>query len=222
MPFDRLKEDVQRWGFAKSLYIRVMRRLQEWLRFRLFVVHTRLLDPDAPRNPIPEDCSVRVLDEHELQEFSRNPELGLSDAFISAASARGDVCFGYLERDDLVAYTWVANKTAPAEDGFWVLFRPEYSYGYKALTLPSHRGQHLQEHIVHLTDRWQTAHGRRYNIDYIDTLNLASIAADRRYGNRPVGYAGYLRWFGSRVPFHSPGVRAHRFSFHLPTSANAL
>lgn len=215
-PLDALRQDVSRWGLTKSLYIRVMRRLENHLRFRLFVIHTRPLDPNAPQDPLPADCSARVLDQKDLVRFSRNPDLGLSEAFIAKAWARGDACFGYLEHNELVAYTWVGTKPTPAEGGLWVRFNEGHSYGYKALTLPSHRGRHLQEPLIHLTDRWQTSRGLLYNIDYIRTVNLASIVANRRYGNRPIGYAGYLMWFGRTLPFRSPGVKARGFQFFVP------
>jgi hypothetical protein len=217
MQFENFREDVRRWGLTKSLYLRVMRRLEKYLGFRLFVIHSRPLDPNAPQDVIPDDCSARVLEEQELVQFSRNPDLGLSEDFVAKASARGDVCFGYLERGSLVSYVWVGSKPTPAEVGLWVQFGEGHSYGYKALTLPSHRGRHLQECLTHLSDRWLTSHGYRYNIDYIHTLNLPSIVADRRYGNRPIGYAGYVRWFGRTLAFRTPGVKARGFRFFIPT-----
>jgi hypothetical protein len=211
-----LRQDIRRWGANKALYVRTMRRLEKYLRFRLFVIHTRTLDPNAPRDAIPSGCEARVLDSEELLHFSHDPALGLSSDFVAKAAARRDVCFGYLEQGMLVAYTWVGTQSTPAEEGLWVRFGERYSYGYKALTLASHRGRHLQECLVHLTDRWQTARGLLYNIDYIHTLNLPSIVANRRYGNRPLGYAGYLMWFGRKIPFRTPAVAARGFGFFVP------
>ena len=217
MSFENLRADIRRWGVVKSVYLRVMRRAEKFLRFRLFVVHARALDPDAPEDELPPGCSTRLILEPELIEFSRDPMLSLSPDSIRKAIARGDLCFGYLERGKLVSYTWIATKPTPAEAGLWVRFSDGHSYGYKGLTLPSHRGRHLPECLVHLTDRWQTAHGCRYNIDYIHTLNLPSIAADRRYGNRPIGYAGYVRGFRRVIPFRSRGAKARGFEFFVPT-----
>ncbi len=219
MPFDNLRDDVRRWGIVKSVYVRVMRLAETCLRFRLFVVHARELNPAAPEDDLPPGCVARVMLESELIEFSRDPMLGLSADSIRRAIARGDVCFGYLERGKLVSYTWVATQPTPAEAGLWVRFGDGHSYGYKALTLPSHRGRHLLECLVHLTDRWQTSHGCRYNIDYIHTGNLPSIVADRRYGNRPIGYAGYVRGFRRVIPFRTRGAKARGFEFFVPSRA---
>lgn len=218
MQFENLRQDIRRWGLTKSLYLRVMRRLEKYLSFRLFVVSTRAFDPSAPHDVIPDDCAVRVLREQELVQLSRNPELDLSQDFIAKASARGDICFGYLERGALVSYCWAGHKPTPAEAGLWVRFGEGHSYGYKALTLASHRGRHLQECLMHLADRWLTSHGYRYNINYIHGLNLPSIVANRRYGDQPIGYVGYVRWFGRTFPFRSPGVKAGGFGFFIPTA----
>ncbi len=216
MYLDNFRQDLRRWGWTKSLYVRVIRRAEKYLGFRLFVVHTRPLDPNAPANPVPSGCVVRALGVQELIQFARDPRLGMTADSIRAATGRGDICFGYLEHGVLVAYAWIATKATPAEAGLWVRFAAAHSYAYKALTVPSHRGRHLQEHVVHLMDRWQTSHGCRYNIDYIHTTNLPSIAADRRYGNRPVGYAGYLKWRGRMIPFRSRGAKARGFEFFTP------
>lgn len=216
------RTDVARWGLTKSIYMRVMRRLERLLRFRLFVIHARLLDPNAPHDVIPADCSVRALEQEEIEQFARNPELGMTSDFVSNACARGDLCFGYLERGVLVAYVWIGLQSTSAEDGMWVEFGPGHSYGYKALTLASHRGRHLQERLVHLSDRTLTSRGYLYNIDYIHTLNFPSIVADRRYGNRPIGYAGYLNWFGRTIPFRTPGVKARGFRFTHPPPVDGV
>ncbi len=218
MRFDKLREDMQRWGLIKALYVRVMWRLQNYLGFRLFVVQSRVLDSNVPDDDIPEGSSARLLEEDELAEFCRDQSLGLSESLVAKACARGDVCFGYLERGSLVSYKWIATRSTSAEAGLWVHFANGYSYSYKALTVPSHRGRHLQECVVHVSDRWRTSQGLRYNIGYIDTRNLASIAADRRYGNRPVGYAGYINWFGRVVPFRTPGAKACGFGFFSPSA----
>ncbi len=210
---DNVREDIRRWGVIKALYVRVMWRLQKYLGFRLFVVHSRVLTGDVPDDDIPDGSSVRMLGEDELTEFSRDPSLGLSASFVAGARARGDVCFGYLERGLLVSYEWIGTKPTPAEAGLWVRFGEGYSYSYKAFTVPAHRGRRLQQRLVHRSEHWRISQGSRYNIGYIDTRNLASIAADRRYGNRPVGYAGYLNWFGRVVPFRTPGAKARGFRF---------
>ena len=197
--------------------MRVARCLERYAGIHLFVVHTRPLNAEIGEPVVPAGCSVRLMAEDELIESAaRNPELGLQAESIVDALARGDICVGYIDQGALVSYTWIGMAAMPMEAGLWIRFGEGYSYGYKALTLPSHRGRHLQESLIHVSDPWLTAHGYRYNMDYIRTDNFASIVADRRYGNRPVGYAGYVKCRGRTWPFHSPGVKARGFRIYAP------
>ncbi len=220
MRTDRIREDIQRSGIIKALYIRAMWRLQKYLGFRLFVVHARELNADVPDHEMPQGCSIRMLEEAELVEFCRDPALGLSESSVRQACARGAVCFGYLDQGSLVAYKWMATGPTPAEAdaGLWVRVGDGYSYSFKALTAPSHRGRHLRKVLIDFCEHWRTSQGWRYSIGYVDTRNLASIAAGRRSNNRPVGYVGYVNWFGRVVPFRTPGAKAVGFSFFLPSA----
>jgi hypothetical protein len=206
-------EDVRRWGFARATFVRVMRRIERLLRFRTFVIHARALDPTILPDRIPDGASIRVLTEAELLHFASDPSLDMTHASIKASCARGDVCFGYVEGQTLVSYSWYSTAPTRAEPGLWVRFAEGYSYSYKSFTLPSHRGRHLQHILLRAAEASRTAQGLRYNVDYIHVLNLPSITADRRYGNRPIGYAVIARWFGNIYPFHSPGAKRHGFAF---------
>lgn len=169
MRTDRIREDIQRWGVIKALYVRVMWRLQEYLGFRLFVVHARELNADVPDHDMPEGCSIRMLEEKELVEFCRDPSLGLTESSVAKACARGAVCFGYLDQGSLVAYKWIATGPTPAEAGLWVRFSDGYSYSFKAFTAPSHRGRHLRECLIDFCEHWRLSQGWRHSIGYIDT-----------------------------------------------------
>jgi len=221
MRFENFKEDVSRWGLRKALFVRLMRRVENYLRFRIFVIHSRTLDANVALDEVPEGAVARLLTEHELLEFARDPQLDLASDSIRTSSARGDICFGYVDQGMLVAYSWYATRATRAEMGLWVRFPDGFSYGYKSFTRPSYRGRHLQECLTHLAERRRIELGARYNIGYIDVLNLSSIKADRRYGNRPVGYAGYARWFGRLRVFHSPGARKCGFEFFAPSPKEA-
>ena len=175
--FDTFRQDARRWGVAKSVLLRTMRRLERFLAFRLFIVHSRELNPNASQVDVPTGCAARLMTEQELIAFSCDPALGLAKVSIRKATGRGDVCFGYLENDALVAYVWIGTQPTPAEDGLWARFGEGYAYGYKALTLPTHRGRHLQETLIRQAERWRTSHGHRYHIGYVHVLNLASTTA---------------------------------------------
>ena len=216
MNFDALRKDIGRWGIARAMYARVMPRLEALLSFRIFVIHTRVLNTDAPLDTLPAGCSIGLIGQQELLAFADDADLDLSSAFVMSACARGDLCFGYVERGKLVAYVWVGVGRTPAEAGLWVEFATGDAYSYAAFTRSSHRGRRLQQRLANCSDRWLTAHGHFHNIDYIQTHNIASIIADKGHGNHAIGYAGHLRWFGRTYCFHSSGVVARGFRFVLP------
>jgi hypothetical protein len=129
---------------------------------------------------------------------------------------RGDVCIGYFDQGRLVSYFWCGFEAAPMEAGLWVRVPPKYSYAYKALTVESHRGRRLQHLLTNVSDRELVKHGLTYNIEYIATYNFPQRTASARYGNKTIGIAGFVKWGNVVMPFHSPGVKSHRFEFFVP------
>lgn len=120
---------------------------------------------------------------------------------------------------DLRSYTWRSFTTAPHVDGLWVAFERPVRYGYKAFTHPDYRGRHLQDLVSYHTDALSLDRGFRDALSIIEAHNFASIASDKRRGNRIVGWAGYIKAFGPVFPFRSPGARRYTFRFvkdHFP------
>ena len=211
--FEYFRGTCQRWGFGKAIYLKTMTTLERYAGIHLFVIHSRRLDEDPPVDALPPGDKVCVFEPNDLSRFTQNPQLGLSEEFLRGAQDRGDVCVGYLEGGDLVSYGWLGRSDTPMESGLHIRVGQRYIYGYKTHTLPFHRGRRLLGAVLHECDRWLTANGYRYNIGYIRTHNFASITADRRAGNRVVGYGGYFSGFGKTRSFRSPGARRAGFQF---------
>src|SRR5215467_8200157 len=98
---ENLKSDVRRWGLTRVVFIRVMRRIENVFRFRTFVIHARTLNPDVVPDHVPPGSSARLLTAPELLGFARDPTLGMTDESIRVSCDRGDVCFGYVEGQEL-------------------------------------------------------------------------------------------------------------------------
>lgn len=209
------RNDVSRWGLVRSVYNRTMAWLKPWLT--LCVVHVREQDAATRPDVDAPDIAVRVARRAELARAARDPVMELDLAAVDSALQRGDLCVAAFDRNSdperLVAYVWRSFTTAPHVDGLWVTFERPYRYGYKALTHPDYRGRHLSDHVSRHTDALCVQRGYRYALSIIETHNFASIASDRRRGNRVVGRVGYVRLFGRIFPFHSPGARRHTFRF---------
>lgn len=191
-----------------------MRFFGRYLGLHVFAINARPLDPDAPLDDLPPGESIRYLEARDFEGIYRSPELNISEAMASAALARGDRCIGYFDGSDLVSYFWCASEPTPMEAGLWVRFPNGFSYAYKALTSASHRGRRLQQALTHANDLALTKAGFTHNIEYIASHNYPQLTASARYGNRTIGYAGYLTRRGHTTPFHSPGVRRSGFKLY--------
>lgn len=209
-------ENRQRWGLARAIYSAAMRRLQNIVGLHVFAINSRPLDPNAAEDPLPPDESIRYLRYADVDAICANPMLGISQQMAASALARGDVCIAYFDRGQLVSYFWCGFTTTPMEAGLSVRVPNGYSYAYKAMTLPSHRGRHLQQKLTRANDRHLCREGYRFNIEYIATHNFAQRVASLRYGNRTVGYAGYVNRRGRIWVCRSPGAKRHGFEMLIP------
>jgi GNAT superfamily N-acetyltransferase len=199
----------------RSGYAWLMRTLGRRAGLRAFRFFRRPLDPEAPGASVP-GLDVRVLREPDLKEYCGRPELDLKAANVRAAFERGDLCDGAFEGGQLVGYCWFAFSPAPHLDGVWVDFHKKGVWMYKSLVLPSHRGRGIAPALYRYTDRMCTDRGRSFSISCIESHNLSSIAAIRRTGYTPAGYAGYLCRGATVLPCSSTGVRDMSIRFYMP------
>jgi hypothetical protein len=199
-------EQRRRWGTRRALHWLLMVELRRAVDLQLFVFHVRahVMDPPFALAPV---RRVKQLDAADLARACADPRLELSEAFVRTATARGHFCIGVFEGDRLLAYAWRSYGPTELGPDLWISFGPPYRYGYKALTRPEHRGEHLQDAIAFATDRMYLARGITHGLAFIETHNYPSIVADERRGNVRSGYALSLRIRGRHFVWSSPGVR---------------
>ena len=198
-----------------------LRHLLMLLGIRIYAVRSHVLGRSPAPPELPAHLRVGIVDSATLLRAAEDPELGLSHDFVKFALARGDVAFGAMHGDRLVAYTWRTFTEAPHEHGLWVRVRPPYRYGYKAFTHPSYRGLHLNAAISLSSDAYFLERGYTHHVGFVDIWNRASLATGKYKGNSVIGFAGYLRWFGRYVPFRTPGVKRTGFEFFAPAGSLA-
>ena len=135
-------------------------------------------------------------------------DLDMGADFISHALKQGHFCVGAFYEERLVSYVWRAFGDTKITHRFTLKFGKPNRYGYKALTLPEHRGLHLLNTIALYSDKLCFDLGYTYAIGFIETHNFASIRSDARHGNKHVGW---ILWM-DRKPFvfcyTSKGARA--------------
>ncbi|MEM9622267.1 MAG: hypothetical protein AAF993_11490 [Pseudomonadota bacterium] len=192
------------------------RILQRLIGLHLFVINSRPLDGSraaATTAAVPDGEHARRVVEADWPGVCAEPQADISREFLDAALARGDVCIGYFVGTALVSYFWCGFSRVPAQAGLEVCVPSGYSYAYKALTVPDHRGRHLQQILTEVNDAMLINAGLRHNIEYIEVDNYAQLKASARYGNTTLGQAGYFRWGPYVHPFRTRGVARVGFAF---------
>ena len=194
----------------------VMRALRRYLGLHLYVLHVRAESADGDMPARVPGIELRIASRDELLAASTDPALTLVPESIEAALKRGDLCVAAFEGERLIAYVWRAFGPTPAENGLWITFPKPLRYGYKAFTRPEYRGRRIQQALLRSTDRVCLERGFTHGFSYIATNNYPSLAANLRPGNRVAGYLGYVKWFGWRLPFRTPGARHFGVRFFVP------
>jgi hypothetical protein len=151
--------------------------------------------------------SLRVVQPEELLKAADDPELEMSHDFVRCALARGDMAFGAFEGDRLVGYTWRTFTAAAYADGLWVRVERPYQYSYKGFTRAAYRGRHIHVGITLLADIHLMERGYTGEIGLINLTNFTSIGVAKYKGRRTIAHAGYVKWFGRRILFSTPGAK---------------
>lgn len=125
-----------------------------------------------------------------IEQAARNPELGMSEAFVREAIARGDRCYVITAGDTLASYGWYSNRPTAIDDGLVLAFDPLYVYMYKGFTRAEHRGRRL--HAIGMTRALAAVVDEGFCglVSFVERTNSASLKSVHRMGyNDVVKYA---------------------------------
>jgi hypothetical protein len=209
------RADARHWGLLRSLFSRVMLRLQRFAGLNIHWILVRDLVRPPAEPHVPDGITVRLVQAEELLKAARDPELKMSSEFVHRALGREDIAFGAFDGDSLVCYSWRAFASIPQDDGVWVKFGPPYHYAYKAFTLPSYRGRRILVAVALFSDSCLLERGRVAQVAFTEMHNFASLAAQKVTGSRRIGLAGYVKCFGMFIPFRTAAVKKIGFAFAL-------
>lgn len=204
---ENFRADLRRWGWMRSLFIRVVSALRKYAGVHIYRVNLRPLVRGPFEPNLPSGITVRLLQPAELLKAAHDPELDMHSDFVRNALARGDIAFGAFEGDRLVGYTWRTFTAAPHTGGLWFRVDQPYQYSYKAFTRPSHRRKHIHVAITFVADTHLLERGYIAEVGFLEISNFASRRVANYLGRRGIGYAGYGKWCGSCIRFRTPAVK---------------
>lgn len=214
----RLKADANRWGWKRSIFSHLTGYAARHFGINVHVVRTCALAEDSQYPSTLPGISFRQIPAEELLAASSDPSLDLTRDFVKDAITRGDMAFGAFDGPVLAAYTWRSFTSARHTDEVWVRLDRPYVYAYKSFTRANYRGHHLMPSVMLFADTESLKHQCTHRAGFVAIHNLASLAAGKHMAAEPIGYAGYLEWFGRHFPFRTRAVKNIGFEFfeHAP------
>ncbi len=178
---------------------------------------------NAPAVPTPTSLGhlkIRGLNEKDLEIAAANPELHLTAEFARAAKGRGDLACGAFIGDQLIAYCWRSERSAPETNGFWIRISPPHCYAYKALTLPAFRGHGLMAAITTRLDAEYLQRGLSSRVSFVNSSNYASLRAGDKAGYETIGRILLLRWSQRYCHIRTKAVRKIGLDIYRPSSTD--
>lgn len=161
------------------------------------------------------DLEVRQVTRSECLSACSTPELGLEIEFVNHAFDNGGMCHAALSDDGIVSYCWRTTRAGRVlhRPGVEVEVSDQFSYGYKALTLPEYRGRGIYPAIAEAERKNCVKYGILNGISFAAFSNLASLRSNQKFGNEILGVAGYRVTIGHTQVFREPKVSRAGFSF---------
>jgi len=204
-------QTARQWGFRRAVWARVMRLVRPWLV--LVRVNVRDIYSDIEVAESENGISIREPSPNELLAASSEHPNQLSPTFVNDALTRHDFCVAAFDGSRMIGWVWGSVDKAPHDEGLAVQVNPPYLYGYKGYTAPEYRGRRIWARIAELRNKIGAERGCSRFVGFVESHNHAAIQANKRLGNRLVGYAGYIKFFGKSYPFRTPGVVKHTFRY---------
>jgi hypothetical protein len=152
---------------------------------RISVLRVLVLERAALRLPPPSAADSwrhAVLTDDALEQYAQDAVNDLPPAFIAAARAKGDRCFGVFDGDVLASYIWCSVRATEIQPGLVTSFDPQWTYTYKAFTVPAYRGRRLHAHVKAVALSDPLYRYSRGALSCVEMTNVASMRSLARMG----------------------------------------
>ena len=215
MNCDQVRKNLQFFGITDTLYDLALRAINRFFFIKI-LNGMKTITINSANLAIDKKYKHGFLSERELKKFALVPDYELTENFLKEARKRGDQCYGILDGDILVNYSWYSDKPMhiyPQE--LFLSFSSEYVYIYKAFTHILYRGQNLQPVGKSLALKEFLDMGYKGIVSYVESNNFSSLrAAEKTRGERfgRIYIAGILKRY---LIYCDKGCRDHQFRLAL-------
>jgi GNAT superfamily N-acetyltransferase len=213
----RIRNNIKHFGVARTAYEVFMTAINLCVDFRIIkVIKREVLNPDFLESD--EAFQWQFLDESQMFELARHPDIHLTESFVQTALEKGDECYACFDGEELASFGWYSNK--PTDDeGQTFYFEPDYMYGYAAFTHPKYRRRGLHTIRMSRVLREYLDRGYKGLVSAIYSHNLRSLRAATRLGAQDIGYIVMLK-VGKHAWIHnSRGCREHGIYLANPAAS---
>ena len=197
MDFDYFKNLVKRHGLLRTLFHISYIKLNCVIGFTHY--HCVELKPNNIKSnyfKIDNQFQFARLDFKQLAEYCDREGYRLGKKFLNTAEMKSDLCYGFLNNRELVAYNWFCSKPTLVKDGlFEMRFGERYLFMSWGYTLPDYRGRRL--HAIGMANALQELSIKGYKglVGIIVGNNFNSLNSCIRLGFKKVGNFICIRIF---------------------------
>ena len=136
------------------------------------------------------------IDEKTLRQFSsQNPQIA-SREFVDEFIAKGDRCYGFMDGEELVAFSMFSNKETFLTPELKFGFNPEYVYMYNGHTHPQHRGKNYHGFSMAMGLKHYAEKGHKGLVSFVEIYNQASLKSCYRMGYKNFGTFASIKILG--------------------------
>ena len=197
--FRHCYENASRFGIKALVYdltYNFLNKIFSYSKMQLMALTLNTLNPAWLKQNA--GYFSRYLSETELREYAKDPSNRLDIKFIKEALAKGDICRGVFDRENLASYVWYSNKSTNLDDDLVLAFNNKaWVYGYNGYTKPSYRGRRLLAVGIDKTLKDFSRKGVKGIILCIDTNNNKSLRLSKHLGYRKIGTITAFKVWGT-------------------------
>lgn len=185
------RQVLARHGAMAAMHDFIISAVNKILAARIQVVY--LLDAPVIHPQQPDHIDIHPLSRAEIKTWVDHSGYELPGHFVDQALNNGDICFGAFINNELLGYAWYAGQPASFSNGLTAHFDTDYAYGYKNLTLPSARGQGIQQWLkFYILDYYRKLE-KKGIIAAIDSHNFNSRRSTSSTGAKAIGFWLYVQ-----------------------------